>query len=81
MTDDSLLLFDVPAVCRKKVTAAFDGGLISSVGGLVLLREAERRCPGRLTTAGPYYTGPRAPSSPRPSTPNAYHVPSRNQTP
>ena len=43
MTDDSLLPFDLPAVCRKKVTAAFDGGLISSDGGLVLLREAERR--------------------------------------
>jgi hypothetical protein len=43
MTDDSLLPFDLPAVRRKKVTAAFDGGLISSDGGLVLLREAERR--------------------------------------
>jgi hypothetical protein len=43
MTDDSLLPFDLPAVHRKKVTAAFDGGLISSDGGLVLLREAERR--------------------------------------
>ena len=42
MTDDSLLPFDLPAVCRKKVTAAFDGGLISSDGGLVLLREEER---------------------------------------
>ena len=27
---------------RKKVRATFDGGLISSDGGLVLLREAER---------------------------------------
>jgi hypothetical protein len=43
MTDSSLLPFDLPAVCRKKVTAAFDGGLISSDGGLVLLRAAERR--------------------------------------
>ncbi len=43
MADDSLLAFDLPAVRRKKVTAAFDGGLISSDGGLVLLREAERR--------------------------------------
>ena len=43
MTDDILLPFDLPAVRRKKVTAAFDGGLISSDGGLVLLREAERR--------------------------------------
>ncbi len=43
MTDDTLLPFDLPAVRRKKVTASFDGGLISSDGGLVLLREAERR--------------------------------------
>ena len=43
MTDDILLPFDLPALRRKKVTATFDGGLISSDGGLVLLREAERR--------------------------------------
>lgn len=43
MQHDSLLPFDLPAVQRKKVTAAFDGGSISSDGGLVLLREAERR--------------------------------------
>jgi len=43
MQDDSLLPFDLPAVCRKKLTAAFDGGSISSDGGLVLLREADRR--------------------------------------
>ena len=38
MTEDSLLPFDLPAVRRKKVTADFEGGLISSDGGLVLLR-------------------------------------------
>ena len=43
MTVDRLVAFDLPAVRRKKVRAAFDGGLISSDGGLVLLREAERR--------------------------------------
>ena len=43
MTDDTVLPFDLPAVCRKKVTAAFDGGLVSSDGGLLLLRAAERR--------------------------------------
>ena len=42
MTDDSLLPFDLPAVQRKKVTADFAGGSISSDGGLVLLRAAER---------------------------------------
>ncbi len=43
MAYHTLLPFDLPAVRRKKVTAAFDGGLISSDGGLVLLREAELR--------------------------------------
>lgn len=43
MSDDSFLLFDLPAVCRKKVSASFDGGAISSDGGLLLLREADRR--------------------------------------
>ena len=43
MTEDTLLPFDLPAASRKKVTADFAGGLISSDGGLVLLREAERR--------------------------------------
>ena len=52
MTDDTLLPFHLPAVQRKKVTAAFDGGLISSDGGLVLLREAERRLGLADTLAG-----------------------------
>ena len=43
MTEDTLFQFDLPAVRLKKVTADFSGGLISSDGGLVLLREAERR--------------------------------------
>ena len=41
MTDDRLLPFNLPAVRRKKVRAAFDDGLISCDSGLVLLREAE----------------------------------------
>ena len=52
MTEDSLLPFDLPAVQRKKVTADFEGGLISSDGGLVLLREAERRLDLAETLAG-----------------------------
>ena len=32
-----------PAVQRKKVTAAFDGGRITSDGGVMLLAAAERR--------------------------------------
>jgi len=43
MNDDSFLPFDLPAICRKKVSANFDGGAISSDGGLLLLREADRR--------------------------------------
>src|ERR1700761_2379647 len=43
MTDDSLLPFSLPSVERKKVTAAFDGGRISSDGGVMLLALAERR--------------------------------------
>ena len=43
MTDDTLLPFCFPAVARKKVTAAFDGGRITSDGGVMLLAAAERR--------------------------------------
>ena len=49
MTDDTLLSFDLPAVYHKKVTAAFDGGLISSDGGLVTPREGEGRLGLTLT--------------------------------
>ena len=52
MTEDSLLPFDLPAAQRKKVSADFDGGLLSSDGGLVLLREAERRLGLAETLAG-----------------------------
>jgi len=43
MPEDSLLPFHFPAVARKKVTAAFDGGRITSNGGVMLLAAAERR--------------------------------------
>jgi hypothetical protein len=35
--------FGFPAVGRKKVTAAFDGGRLTSDGGVMLLAAAERR--------------------------------------
>ena len=41
--DDTLLPFTLPNVCRKKVTAAFDGGTISSDGGVFLLAGADQR--------------------------------------
>jgi hypothetical protein len=43
MIDDTLSPFDLPIVARKKVTAAFDGGRITSNGGVMLLAQAERR--------------------------------------
>ena len=40
--DDTLLPFSLPSICQKKVTAAFDGGRISSDGGVLLLAGADR---------------------------------------
>jgi len=41
MTDDKLLPFSFPSVARKKVTADFDGGRLTSDGGVMLLSMAE----------------------------------------
>jgi hypothetical protein len=41
--DDTLLAFSLPAIAKKKVTAAFDGGRISSDGGIFLLAGADKR--------------------------------------
>src|SRR5271157_369547 len=43
MSEDALLPFHFPAVACKKVVAAFDGGRITSDGGVLLLAAAERR--------------------------------------
>ena len=43
MDDNALLPFQLPAVARKKVTVAFDGGMLSSDAGVLLLRGVERR--------------------------------------
>jgi len=43
MIDDTLLPFDLPSVHRKKLTVDFSGGNQSSNGGLLLLRQAERK--------------------------------------
>jgi len=43
MTKDTPLPFDLPAVHRKKLTVDFNSGTQSSNGGLLLLREAERK--------------------------------------
>jgi len=43
MDDDTLLPFELPAVARKKVSVGFDGGMLSSDAGVLLLRGAEGR--------------------------------------
>ncbi len=43
MVWDSVSGFGFPAICAKKVTAAFDGGRLTSDGGVMLLAQAERR--------------------------------------
>src|ERR1700744_1153835 len=42
MLEDRLLPFSFPAIDRKKVTGAFDGGRITSDGGVMLLAAVER---------------------------------------
>ena len=42
MSEDTLLPFDLPSVVRKKVSVAFDGGLLSSDAGVLLLRGVEK---------------------------------------
>ncbi|MFC4594562.1 hypothetical protein ACFO3E_10235, partial [Sphingobium tyrosinilyticum] len=39
---DGAPLISFPAIHRKKVTAAFDGGRLTSDGGVLLLAQAER---------------------------------------
>jgi hypothetical protein len=41
MSDDNLLPFPFAALQRKKITAAFDGGRITSGSGVMLLAQAE----------------------------------------
>jgi hypothetical protein len=52
MTDDTTLPFWFPAVRGKKLTAAFDGGRLSSDGGVMLLAEAARRMGDRRQARG-----------------------------
>ena len=41
--DDTLFPFSLPSIGRKKITAAFDAGQISSDGGVLLLAGADKR--------------------------------------
>jgi hypothetical protein len=43
MSDDTVLPFNFPAICRKKLIAAFDGGRLTSDGGVLLLGVVERQ--------------------------------------
>ena len=61
MSEDGLLPFHFPAVGRKKVTAAFDGGRITSDGGVMLLAAAERRL-GTADKLAALITDPRHPN-------------------
>ena len=42
MVEDTLLPFSLPSVQRKKITAAFDGGIMTSDGGVMLLAAIEK---------------------------------------
>jgi len=59
--DDSAPLISFPAVHRKKVTAAFDGGRLTSDGGVLLLAQAERAM-GICTQLAGCIADPRNPS-------------------
>ena len=43
MSEHTDAQFDFPAICRKKVTAAFDGGRLTSDAGALLLGQIERQ--------------------------------------
>jgi Transposase DDE domain group 1 len=60
MDDDARLPFSLPTMHGKKVTAAFDGGLISSDGGVILLAGAEKQLglADRLATVIPDHRDP-----------------------
>src|SRR3712207_4397123 len=61
MDDDTTEPFGFPAIGRKKLTAAFDGGRLTSDGGVMLLAAAERRL-GLIDTLAALFPDPRDPS-------------------
>jgi hypothetical protein len=61
MPNDTILPFGFPAVGRKKLTAAFDGGRITADGGVVLLGLVERQL-GIATTLAQLIADPRNPA-------------------
>jgi hypothetical protein len=61
MVDDTRFLPGLSPVAGKVVIARFDGGRLSSEGGLLALREVERRLGLAARLAG----GPDGPADPR----------------
>jgi hypothetical protein len=61
MSDDTILPFGFPAVDRKKLIAAFNGGRITSDGGVLLLGAVERRL-GIATKLARLIADPRNPA-------------------
>ena len=60
MTENTPLPFSLPSVRRKKVTAAFDGGRITSDGGVLLLSALEKAI-GIADRLAPLINDPRNP--------------------
>src|SRR6188472_1725974 len=60
MMEHTLLPFSLPSVQRKKVTAAFDGGRITSDGGVLLLNVLEKAI-GIADRLAPLINDPRNP--------------------
>jgi hypothetical protein len=61
MVEDTLLPFALPSVQRKKVTAAFDGGRMTSDGGVMLLAAIEASL-GIADRLAPLIADPRNPA-------------------
>jgi hypothetical protein len=61
MDDDTTEPFGFPAIDRKRVVAAFDGGRLTSDGGVLLLAEAERQL-GLCDRLAAQISDPRDPS-------------------
>ena len=59
--DDTLLPFSLPNIREKKITAAFDGGQVSSDGGVFLLAAADKRL-GLIDTLAALFPDSRDPS-------------------
>ena len=61
MVEDTLLPFSLPSVQRKKITAAFDGGRMTSDGGVMLLAAIENSL-GVATKLASVIADPRNPA-------------------